>query len=482
VSALQESPPAVQGLTAARRRLILGICCLSLFVVGIDVLGTNVALPSIGRDLGASSTQLQWVVDAFTVVLASLLMLGGSVADRVGRRRVFQIGLVAFGVGSVLCSVAQSPTQLIGARMVQAVGGSMLNPVAMSIITNTFREPRERARAIGVWGGVVGLGMALGPVVGGVLVASLGWRAIFWVNLPVVLVALVLTARFVPESRADRPRRPDPLAQGLIVLMLATLTYGIIEGRNLGWGSPTVVLLVVAAVASAVGLVVVERHRAEPLLDPRFFRSIPFCGSVIGAVLGFCAMGGFLFLNTLYLQEVRGFTPLEAGLMTLPMAVATAVVAPFSGRIVGSRGPRLPLVIAGLGVGASAVLLLRLTGTTSIANLGLAYLVFGIGFGSLNAPVTNAAVSGMPRQQAGVAAAIASTSRQAGSSLGVAILPAVTFAALTGPLRTSLASASHVGWWVMLGCGAGLLVLAFVVTSPRAISSRARLARELDQS
>lgn len=481
MSALQQATTSAPSLTLARRRLVLGICCLSLLIVGIDVLGTNVALPSIGRELGATSTQLQWVVDAYTVVLASLLMLGGSVADRVGRRRVFRIGLAAFGLGSVLCSVAQSPGMLIAARMVQAVGGSMLNPVAMSIITDTFRDPRERARAIGVWAGVVGLGMALGPVVGGVLVNGVGWRSIFWVNVPVVVLALVLTGRFVPESRADRPRRPDPVAQLLVVVALAALTYGIIEGRNLGWTSAGVVLLLVVALCSSTGLVAYERRRFEPLLDPRFFRSIPFSGSVVGAVLGFCAMGGFLFVNTLYLQEVRGFTPLAAGLMTLPMAGATALCAPLSGRIVASRGPRLPLVVAGLGIGASAVLLLRLSETTSLPYLAIAYLVFGIGFGSLNAPVTNAAVSGMPRQQAGVAAAIASTSRQVGMALGVAILPAVAFAALHGPLRTSLPQASHATWWVMLGCGVALVALAFAVTSRRAVTSRERLVLELDQ-
>src|SRR3954453_19261054 len=225
-------PGGVGELTQRRRMLILGICCLSLLIVGMDVTIVNVALNSIRDDLHASLTDLQWTIDAYTVVLASLLMLSGSTADRLGRRRVFQVGLTLFTVGSLLCSIAPSLGWLVAFRAVQAIGGSMLNPVAMSIITNTFTEPRERARAIGVWGGVVGISLALGPVLGGALVASLGWRSIFWINIPVGVAAVVLTAVFVPESRAARARRVDPVGQLLVLLVLATLTYAIIEGPD----------------------------------------------------------------------------------------------------------------------------------------------------------------------------------------------------------------------------------------------------------
>ncbi|WP_344222858.1 MFS transporter, partial [Lapillicoccus jejuensis] len=392
---------------------------------------------------------------------------------------VFLVGLTVFGLGSVLCSVAQDPGLLIGARVLQAVGGSMLNPVAMSIITNVFTNARERARAIGVWGGVIGLSLALGPVVGGALVDALSWRAVFWLNVPVVLAAVALTLRIVPESRAARSRRPDPAGQTLIALGLTALVFAVIEGGSLGWASPVILGSFAVAALAFVALPMVERRRAEPVLDPRFFRSIPFSGAVIGAVLGFSAMGGFLFLNTLYLQEVRGYSPLHAGLLTLPMAVATALLAPVSGRLVGSIGPRVPMVVAGIGISLSALLLLRLSVDTSVGYLLLAYALFGIGFGVLNAPITNAAVSGMPRDQAGVAAAVASTSRQVGTSLGVAVLPAVTLAALTGPLATGLPAASHVGWTVMLGCGLLLVVLAFVATSRAAHASRDRVAAEL---
>src|SRR4051812_45380399 len=212
-------------LSPRRRMLVLAICCMSLFIVGLDNTIVNIALPDIRHDLHAGVSGLQWTIDAYTLVLASLLMLSGSTADRIGRRRTFQAGLVLFSIGSLLCSIAPGLGWLVLFRTVQAAGGSMLNPVAMSIITNTFTDARERARAIGVWAGVVGISMALGPVVGGALVGTVGWRAIFWINIPVGVAAVVLTARFVPESRAARPRRIDPVGQALIAVMLASVTY-----------------------------------------------------------------------------------------------------------------------------------------------------------------------------------------------------------------------------------------------------------------
>src|SRR3954471_50496 len=213
---------------------------MSLLIVGLDNTIVNVALPAIRQDLHASVSELQWTVDAYTLVLASLLILSGSTADRLGRVRVFQVGLVVFTLGSLACSLAPTIGALIAFRMVQAVGGSMLNPVAMSIIRNTFDDPRERAQAIGIWGGVVGISLALGPVVGGALV-GLSWRAIFLVNLPVGLAAIALTARYVPEARAPRPRRVDPVGQILVVVMLASLISAIIEGPGRGWTSPEIV-------------------------------------------------------------------------------------------------------------------------------------------------------------------------------------------------------------------------------------------------
>jgi len=306
----------VPDLTRRRRLLVLAICCSSLFIVGLDNTIVNLALPSIRRDLGSSLSGLQWVIDAYTLVLASLLMLGGSTGDRIGRRRTFQIGLTLFGIGSLLCSVAPTTGWLIAFRAVQAVGGSMLNPVAMSIITNVFTDRAERAKAIGVWGAVIGLSMGLGPLLGGLLVDTVGWRSVFWLNVPVVVAVVVLTARFVPESRAPRARRFDPVGQLSMIVLLAGVTFGIIEGPGHGWGSPLIVGSFVASGAALAGLLLVESRRAEPLLDPRFFASVPFSAASLTAVVAFSAFAGFLFLNALYLQDVRGYTPLHAGLVT----------------------------------------------------------------------------------------------------------------------------------------------------------------------
>ena len=469
----------MEDLTRRRRLLILVICCFSLFIVGLDSTIVNLALPAIRDELDADVSKLQWIIDAYTLVLASLLMVSGSTADRVGRRRTFQAGLVVFGIGSLLCGFAPTVDLLIVFRMLQAVGGSMLNPVAMSIITNTFTDPRERAQVIGVWGGVVGLSLAVGPVVGGTLVDTVGWRFIFWINVPVAVAAVLLTALFVPESRAAVPRRIDPVGQVLVVLLLGGVTYGIIEGQTAGWTSPLIIGCFVLAVVSLVSLVLYERRREEPLLEPRFFRSAPFSGATLIAIAGFAALSGFLFLNSLYLQSVRGFSALHAGLLSLPMAAMTVVFAPLSGWLVGHRGPRLPLVVAGCMLTASGLILSQLSLDTSTVVLLSGYLVFGLGFGMLNAPITNAAVSGMPRAQAGVAAAIASTSRQVGASLGVAIAGTVLTARLVGPLETGFVDAARLCWYIIAGCGVLVLILGLITTGAWARRTAASVAEDL---
>ncbi|MBZ6102318.1 MFS transporter [Streptomyces olivaceus] len=465
-------------LTHRRRMLVLAICCMSLLIVSIDNTILNVALPSMQRDLHASTSGLQWAIDAYTLVLAALLMLSGSTADRIGRKRVFMTGLVVFTLGSLLCSLAPDLSSLVVFRMMQAVGGSMLNPVAMSIITNTFTDPRERARAIGVWGAVVGISMAAGPLVGGVLVESVGWRSIFWVNLPVGLAALLLTLRFVPESRAPKGRRPDPLGQLMVIVLFGSLTYAIIEAPNAGL--TTVLPFAVLALAALAGLLLYEPRRAEPLIELRFFRSAPFSGATVIAISAFAALGGFLFLSTLYLQNVRGLSALEAGLWMLPMAVPTFLCAPLSGRLVGSRGPRLPLLIAGGALTVSGALFAAFEAETSDVTLFVGYVLFGVGFGFVNAPITNTAVSGMPRAQAGVAAAVASTSRQLGQTLGVAVVGAVLAAGVSASAyRDTFVSASRPGWWILAACGLAVLVLGAVTNGRWAHRTAERTAQRL---
>ncbi|WP_031070260.1 MFS transporter [Streptomyces sp. NRRL S-118] len=460
-------------LTHRRRLLILAICCMSLLIVSLDNTVLNVALPSIRRELDAGVAGMQWTIDAYTLVLASLLMLAGSTADRIGRRKVFATGLVLFTLGSVLCSLAPNLTALVAFRMVQAVGGSMLNPVAMSIITNTFTEPRARARAIGVWGGVVGISMAAGPLVGGVLTDTVGWRAIFWLNVPIGLAALLLTLRYVPESRAPRPRRVDPVGQLLVIVLLGSLTYAIIESD-----------LRVAALAALalLALLVYEPRRPEPLIDLRFFRSAPFSGATVIAVCAFAALAGFLFLNTLYLQDVRGMDALEAGVYTLPMAALTFVCAPLSGRLVGSFGPRPSLLIAGVAMTACGVLFAAFDAESSTPLLFTGYVFFGLGFGMVNAPITNTAVAGMPREQAGVAAAVASTSRQIGQTLGVAVIGAVLAHGVSAAFRTEdFAAASRPAWWIVAACGLSVLVVGAATSGAWARGTAERTARRFEE-
>jgi EmrB/QacA subfamily drug resistance transporter len=464
-----------QPLTRRRRRLVLAICCMSLLIVGLDNTIVNVALPSLGRELHAHVSGLQWTVDAYTLVMASLLMLSGSMGDRLGRRRVFQTGLVLFTLGSLLCSAAPSLGWLIGFRALQAIGGSMLNPVAMSIIRNVFTDPRERAQAIGMWGATVGLSLALGPVLGGALVQAIDWRSIFWINAPIGLLALVLTMRFVPESRAPHPRRIDPVGQLLVIVLLASLTYAIIDAPSTGWLAPRTLALFALSAAMLAVLIPYELRRPEPLIEPRFFRSVPFSSASAIAVCAFACLGGFLFLNTLFLQEIRGLSALSAGLYTLPIAAATFVFAPISGRIVGHRGPRIALLVGGLGIALGCLLLTGLSPSTQPASLLPAYLLFGIGFGMVNPPITNTAVLGMPEAQAGVAAAVASTSRQVGQTLGVAIAGAIAAAGAV-TVKPGFVHNSHAVWWLLTGAGALIFLLGLLSTTAWANES-ARRAR-----
>jgi EmrB/QacA subfamily drug resistance transporter len=471
---------AIHELGRNRRIGVLLICCMSLLIVGLDVTAVNVALPSVGRELHAGISGLQWTVGAYTVVMASLLMFSGSTADRFGRKRIFVTGLTVFSVASLLCSLAPSVGLLVAFRVLQAVGGSMMNPVAMSIITNTFTDPRERAQAVGVWGAVFGVSMALGPIVGGTLVSSFGWRSIFLINIPVGLIAIVLTLRLIPESRAPRPRRFDPVGQALVIVLLSTLTFGIIEAPGRGWSSPAILATLSASAVALLALLLYEPRREEPLIDLRFFRSIPFASAIVSSVAAFAAFGGFLFLNTLYLQQVRGLSPVQAGLVTVPMAVMTVLMSPLSGRIVGRRGPRLPLVISGICSVTACAMLTGIDQATPIAQLLAAYVIFGLGLGLVNAPITNAAVSGMPRAQAGVAAAIATTSRQVGQTLGVAVVGAIVASRVGESVHADLASASHPGWWMLAACGGVVLVLGFLATTGRATASARRTAAELN--
>jgi EmrB/QacA subfamily drug resistance transporter len=459
------TPPAATapGLSRRRRRLVLAICCASILVVVMDISIVNVALPAIRRDLHASESGLQWTIDAYTLVLASFLVMAGSIADRAGRRRVFLVGLAAFGLGSMLCGLAPGIGWLIAARVVQAIGATMLNPVALAIVASTFPDSAERARAIGVFGSVSGLALALGPILGGIAVDAFGWRFVFWINGPIVVAAIAGSALFVPESRAARPRRPDLVGQGLVIALLGGVIFAIIESGRLGWTSPAIIGLLAVAVLAALGIVAYEPRRRDPLLDLRLFRSVPFSAAIAMALFALCGFGAFLFVTTQYLQEARGLSALAAGLCLLPVGVAVVLLSPRAGQVVATRGPRRPLAVAGIALALGGGAAAGLAPATPLAAVLAVYLLFGVFLGSVNPPITNTAVSGMPRSMAAVAAALASVGRQAGTTLGVAISGAIIGPAQAGgPM--AFTSAARAVWWMVLALGLGIVALALVST------------------
>ena len=471
----------VRSLSARRKAIILVSCCLSLLIVSMDATIVNVAIPSIRADFNASASQIQWVIDIYTLVLASLLLLSGATADRFGRRRTFQIGLTVFAVASLMCSLAPNIEMLIGARLLQAIGGSMMNPVAMSIITQVFRGRVERARAIGVWGGVVGISMALGPIVGGALIQYVDWRAVFWINLPICAAAILLTAIFVPESKSATMRDVDPVGQALGMAFLFGVVFVLIEGPGLGWANARIVTVAVIAAAAFIAFLYYEARRHDPFIDLRFFRSIPFASATMIAVCAFASWGAFLFMMSLYLQGQRGFSALHTGLIYLPVAVGALIFSPLSGRLVGRFGSRPSLFVAGTLITAATLMLTRLTDTTPVWQLLLIFAVFGIGFSMVNAPITTAAVSGMPTDRAGAASAVASTSRQVGVSLGVALCGSVAGAAIAST-GADFAIAARPLWYICAALGVTIFVLGVFSTSARATRSAERLAPLIDQS
>jgi EmrB/QacA subfamily drug resistance transporter len=438
-------------LSARRRWAVLAICASALFLVGLDTTIVTVGLPRIGAGLDAGSDRLAWVVDAYTVPFASLLITSGALADRFGRRRVFRTGLVVFGLSSLACAAAPSLELLIAARAVQGAGASMLTPVALAIVVNAMPDPRERAQAIGIWGAMFGLSMALGPVTGGAVIAAFGWRAVFWVNGPFVLAAIVLVTVLVPESRAGKARRVDLPGQALLALMLGIAV--LIEGPRIGWASPAAVAGYAALAAAALGFGWAESRSREPLIDLGLFRDARFTGAVVSAVAVFVAFSTTLVMTTFLLQDGLGWAPVVAGAATLPMAAGVLVCAPVSGRLVGRTGARIPLLASGACLLAGGVSLVAFTATMSLPFLLADYLLVGAGVGLSSPPITNTAVSSLPPERAGVAGGITSTARQIGTALGVAVSGSLAAAAP----GLGEAAVSPVGWVLVCACGAAVL-------------------------
>jgi EmrB/QacA subfamily drug resistance transporter len=418
--------PAATGMTTRPHKYpILAVCCMGLLLVSIDNTIVNVALPSIAKELDASIQTLQWTVDAYLLVLASLLLLSGSLADRFGRKRIFMTGLSIFVFGSAMCGLTDSETWLVSFRVVQAVGGSMMTPVALAIVTNVFTGPAERAKAIGFWSASSGIGIALGPLLGGALVDTLGWRSIFWVNVPVGIAAIILTARLVPETRSATPRRFDPIAQLLVLAIVGSAAYGIIEAPVNGWASPPTLGSFAITAAGLAALIPFELRRSQPLVQIKLFANRAFTSSFVTVLVALIAFAGLLFADTLYLQEGRGLSASAAGVLSLPLAAAAVVASLVSGRLVARNQARSTLIVAGLALTAAPLALAAFGPTTPLGWIVIPFIVFGTGYGLLNDPVNVTAVSQLPNEQAGVAASLVSTSRQLGSVLGVAIVGSI---------------------------------------------------------
>ncbi|HEY2429473.1 MAG TPA: MFS transporter [Acidimicrobiales bacterium] len=412
----------------ARRWWTLAVLCFALLVIGLDNTVLNVALPTLVRDLHATSTQLQWIVDAYTIVYASLLLTTGSMGDRFGRKGALQVGLVMFGIGSVASAFSGSASMLIAARGLAGIGGCIIMPATLSILTNVFPAP-ERGKAIGVWAGVSGLGIVVGPTVGGYLLQHFWWGSVFLINVPVMVVALIGAHFLVPDSRDPSSPRLDPVGTVLSAAGLVAVLYGVIESPALGWANRGVVTAFAAGFVILGAFVWWELHTDHPMLDVRFFENPRFSGASIAVTLIFFAMFGSLFFLTQYLQDVLGYSALRAGLAFTPLAVTMMVAAPNSARITRRFGTKLT-VAAGMVVIAGALLLLSRAGVgSSYVFVGVVLGLLGLGIGFGMSPATESIMGSLPLAKAGVGSAVNDTTRQVGGALGVAVLGSITNAA-----------------------------------------------------
>ena len=411
--------------TYARRWWTLGTLCLCITVIGVDNTILNVALPSIVRDLGATGSQLQLIVDGYTVVFAGLLLTGGSLGDRYGRRHALMAGLGWFGLFSVAASRAASPTELIMARAAMGIGGAFIFPTTLSVLTNTFSDPAERATAIGIWAGVSGIGIALGPLAGGLLVERFGWASVFLVNVPVCGTALVLTWLFVPNSshRAESPL--DPVGAVLSIVGLMSLLYGVIEGPDQGWVTGRVALPLVGGMALLVAFAWWEWRNPRPMLDVRFFTNPRFSAASATITLAFFGLYASTFLMTQYFQFILGYSPLRAGVMIVPNALGMMIAGPLSPRLVRHLGTKR-VVVVGLGLLAAAMGLFGSNTVMSqqVLSLGARFLL-GFGIGLTTPPVTESIMGSLPPSRAGVGSAVNDTTRQTGGAVGVAVIGSV---------------------------------------------------------
>jgi EmrB/QacA subfamily drug resistance transporter len=407
-----------------RRWAILVVLVVSLFVVMLDNTILNVALPTIQAELAASPSRQQWIVDAYILVFASLLFTMGVLGDRFGRRRLLLFGLISFGLASLLAAMSQTSGQLVASRALMGIGAAAIMPSTLSIITNVF-PPAERGRAIGVWAGISGIGIAAGPIVGGALLEHFWWGSVFLVNVPVVIIGTIAVIAVVPESKDPRPGRPDPLGVLLSIVGLTALVYGIIEGPVHGWTDPVVLASIVGGIALLAVFVVEQYRSTHPSFDVRLFANRAFSASAGAVALVFFALMGVTFVLTFYLQLLKGYSPLQAGIWLVPIAIAMAFSAPTSAKWVDAFGVRA-VAAAGLSLVALGMLGFQLvTATTTTWLVALLMVLIGAGMGNAMAPSTNAIMSVVPPEKAGAGSAVNNTTRQVGGALGIAVLGSV---------------------------------------------------------
>lgn len=407
---------------AGHRWVILAVLCVSLLVVSLDSMILNVALPAIVRSMSATSTELQWFVDAYVVVFAGLLLVGGSLGDRLGRKWVFMVGLAVFAAGSALSAFSATPDRLIGSRAFMGIGAAAIMPSTLSILTSVFSADEDRARAIGIWSGTSGLGVALGPLVGGLLLTHYWWGSVFLINLPIVALGLVAAALLVPNSKNPASSRPDPIGTFLSVAGTGLLLWGIIEAPTRGWTSPLSLSALAAAAVVLVGFVLWERRCTHPMLELSFFRSPRFSAAIAAMATTVFGLMGALFLLTQYFQFSLGFSAMQTGVRVAPVAAVILVVAPLSNVLVRFLGTK-PVVFAGMLVVALGLTLLsRVTVRGTYGDALPALFMLGTGAGLAFAPSTDSVMGSLPPDQSGVGAATNSTAIQVGGALGVAIL------------------------------------------------------------
>lgn len=441
VSSNDDVDPAVH----ARRWWVLGVLCLSMTIIVMDNTILNVAIPSLIKDLDATNSQVQWIIDSYTIVFAGLLLTTGSISDRFGRKGSLQVGIILFMLGSSMSALATSASHLIATRAFMGIGGALIMPSTLSLLTNTFRNPKERGRAIAIWAGFSGVGVALGPVTGGLLLEHFSWSSVFWVNVPLGTAALIAGIVLLPTSKESKTDRLDPVGSLLSMLGLGALLYGVIEVPAKGWSNHEVQAGFIVGTLAVVAFVVWELHTDHPMLDMRFFKNPRFTAANMAVTLSFFAMFGSLFLMAQYWQFVHGYSALQAGTRLIPYAAGMMLMAPMSARIVEKFGSKRVMTI-GLCTMTTALLLMSLLRRdTPYAIAILPFIVMAAGMGLTMPPATESIMGSLPRDKAGVGSAVNDTTRQMGGAIGVALIGSVVASIFAGKVDRIAARFAVVG-------------------------------------